>query len=106
MLDMRVGISGKGGAGKTSISAVLSRTLARSGHRVLAIDCDSDPNLAANSGVPEEEVAAMRPLLDQAGGRREVPVLQPVQLLSEYGLTGPDGVTLLLGARVEKAGGG
>jgi CO dehydrogenase maturation factor len=106
MRTVRVGISGKGGTGKTSISAVLSRTLARCGHRVLAIDCDSDPNLAANSGVPDERVAAMRPLLDQSDGRREVPGLPPAQLLAEYGLTGPDGVTFVLGARVERAGAG
>lgn len=103
---MRLGISGKGGTGKTTIAAVLARTLARSGRHVFAIDCDSDPNLAANSGVLEAEVAAMRPLLDQSDGRREVPVLQPIQLLSEYGVNGPDGVTFLLGARVEKAGAG
>lgn len=103
---MRVGISGKGGAGKTTVAGVLSRTLARAGQRVIAIDCDSDPNLAANSGVAEDQVAALRPLLDQSGDHAEVPTLQPVQLLAEYGLTGPDGVTFLLAARVEKAGGG
>ncbi len=106
ILDMRVGFSGKGGADKTTVAGVLSRTLARSGHRVVAIDCDSDPNLAANSGVSEERVAALRPLLDQSGDHAEVPALPPVQLLAEYGLTGPDGVTFLLAARVEKAGGG
>ena len=103
---MRIGISGKGGVGKTSISAVLSRAFARAGHHVVAIDCDSDPNLAANSGVPEDQVTDMRPLLDQSGGRREVPTLGPTELLADYGLIGPDGVTFVLGARVEKPGGG
>ncbi len=103
---MRVGVSGKGGAGKTTVAGILSRSLARSGQRVIAIDCDSDPNLAANSGVSEDRVAALRPLLDQSGDRPDVPAGQPVELLAEYGLIGPDGVTFLLGARVEKAGGG
>ncbi|HEV2767481.1 MAG TPA: hypothetical protein VGV63_07230 [Acidimicrobiales bacterium] len=48
----------------------------------------------------------MRPLLDQSGGHRQVPSLRPLELLSEYGLAGPDGVTFVLGARVEKAGSG
>lgn len=104
---MRVGVSGKGGVGKTTVSAVLSRTLARRGHPVIAVDCDSDPNLAANCGVADEAVAAMRPFLDQSGPKRMVPTgRDPAQLLTTYGYTGPDDVTLMLGARVEKAGSG
>ncbi|HTJ76003.1 MAG TPA: AAA family ATPase [Acidimicrobiales bacterium] len=104
---MRLGISGKGGVGKTTISAVLSRTLARRGHRVIAIDCDSDPNLGANIGLGEAGAARLRPFLDQSGPRRRVPTgLTPAQLLEQYGTPGPDGTTLLLGAMAEKAGSG
>lgn len=102
---MRLGISGKGGAGKTTIAALLSRTLARQGHQVIAIDCDSDPNLAVNCGVSEEQFSRLRPFLDH--GIRSVPVgKDPVELITDYGMTGPDGVTLLLGARIERGGGG
>ena len=104
---VRVGLAGKGGVGKTTISAVLSRSLARRGHRVIAVDCDSNPDLAAGSGVPPEEVARLRPFLDQRGGGRSTPSgLGPVELLERYGHPGPDGVTLLLGARAERAGAG
>lgn len=104
---MRVGIAGKGGVGKTTISAVLSRTLARRGHRVIAIDCDSDPNLGANIGLGEAAAARLRPLLDQSGPVRFVPRgLSPSTLLAEYGHDGPDGVTVMLAARAEKAGSG
>ena len=104
---MRLGISGKGGVGKTTISAVLSRTLARRGHRVIAIDCDSDPNLGANIGLGEAGAALLRPFLDQSGPRRRVPTgLTTGQLLEQYGTPGPDGTTLLLGAMAEKAGSG
>ena len=107
MTTMRVGVSGKGGVGKTTVSAVLSRALARRGHPVIAVDCDSDPNLAANCGVDERGVAELRPFLDQSGGTRMVPTGRtPVQLLETYGHTGPDGIILLLGARVERAGSG
>lgn len=105
---MRLGISGKGGVGKTTISAVLSRELARRGHRVVAIDCDSDPNLGANIGLGEDGAARLRPFLDQAGPKRSTPGVErtAADLLDEYGYPGPDGVTVLLGARVERAGSG
>ncbi|MGH9164436.1 MAG: hypothetical protein ACRDZW_02840, partial [Acidimicrobiales bacterium] len=85
----------------------LSRTLARRGHRVIAIDCDSDPNLAANSGAGERAADAMRAILDQSGPKRHLPQgLTPAEMLRAYGLAGPDEVTLLLAARSEKAGSG
>jgi len=104
---MRVGISGKGGVGKTTISAVLSRELARRGRRVIAIDCDSDPNLGANIGIGEAGAARLRPFLDQASPTRSLPRAQTAaELVAEYGYPGPDGVTLLLGARAQRAGSG
>ncbi len=48
---MRVAIAGKGGVGKTTISATFSRLAARSGWSVLAVDGDSNPNLATALGV-------------------------------------------------------
>ncbi|MGH9076242.1 MAG: AAA family ATPase [Acidimicrobiales bacterium] len=102
---MRVGVSGKGGVGKTTISAVLARTLARAGHPVVAIDCDSDPNLGANIGIGEDGASQLRPLLDQSGPTRRLPADTAVsELLARYGRAGPDGVTVMLAAKVEKAG--
>lgn len=105
--DMRIGIAGKGGVGKTTISAVLARSFARRGSPVVAVDCDSDPNLAANLGLVDDRVASMRPILDQSGPLRSVPVgAGPLSLLQGYGHPGPDQVTLMLAARAEKAGSG
>jgi len=104
---MRLGISGKAGVGKTTISAVLSRELARRGRRVIAIDCDSDPNLGANIGLGEVGAARLRPFLDQSPRGRSLPVgRSAAQLLAEYGHPGPDGLTVLLAARVEAPGSG
>ncbi len=104
---MKLGVAGKGGVGKTTISAVLARSLARRGHRVVAVDCDSDPNLAANTGLTEVEAAGVRTLLDQSSAVRSVPVgVGPRGLLAEYGRSGPDDITLLTAARAERAGSG
>lgn len=48
---MRLAIAGKGGVGKTTLSATLARLAARAGWSVLAVDGDSNPNLAAALGV-------------------------------------------------------
>ena len=47
---MKLAVSGKGGVGKTTFSAMLIRTLNEQGRRVLAIDADPDANLASALG--------------------------------------------------------
>ncbi|HEX2275138.1 MAG TPA: AAA family ATPase, partial [Acidimicrobiales bacterium] len=59
---MKLGIVGKGGVGKTTISALIAQTYAQRGKRVLAIDTDSNPNLALSLGL-------------DAGQADEVPLL-------------------------------
>jgi CO dehydrogenase maturation factor len=49
--DMKLAISGKGGVGKTTFSALLIRKLDEMGKHVLAIDADPDANLAAAIGI-------------------------------------------------------
>ena len=49
-------VTGKGGVGKTTVIATLSRLLARDGHRVLVIDCDPSMNLAMSLGVSLSDV--------------------------------------------------
>ena len=39
---MRIAVAGKGGAGKTTVCALLAGILSRAGHRVLLVDLDSD----------------------------------------------------------------
>ncbi len=48
---MKLAVSGKGGVGKTTFSALLTRMLNEDGKHVLAIDADPDANLAAALGI-------------------------------------------------------
>jgi CO dehydrogenase maturation factor len=52
---MKLAISGKGGTGKTTLAALLARTLANEGRSVIAVDADPDANLASALGLSREE---------------------------------------------------
>ena len=58
----RVVVTGKGGVGKTSLSALLARLLAQRSHRVLALDADPQMNLPYAMGIPFEQARALVPL--------------------------------------------
>ncbi len=106
---MKVAVAGKGGSGKTSISGTMARVLARSGHRVLAIDGDSNPNLALTLGIPAERMSDLRTLsrdlLERTeDGPRLTATLE--EICDAHSLDGPDGVSLLVMANPEHAGTG
>jgi CO dehydrogenase maturation factor len=74
---IRILVTGKGGVGKTTITALLAHLFAREGFRVLAIDGDPQQNLAVTIGVP--------PLMAE----RIIPVSQSVEYLREKTGAGP-----------------
>lgn len=102
---MIVALAGKGGAGKTTLSSTLARVLARSGRRVVAIDADSNPNLAVALGMREQ--AADAAWLPESLVSRKITgpaLVVPVQeVLDRYAVPGPDGVSLLLMGMPEHA---
>ena len=49
---MKIALSGKGGVGKTTLTALLARQAAARGHPVLVIDADPNPNLHLALGFP------------------------------------------------------
>ncbi|MGH9188706.1 MAG: AAA family ATPase [Acidimicrobiales bacterium] len=103
---MKVGIVGKGGTGKTTLSGLLCQAFVSRGRRVVAVDTDSNPNLALSLGLSEEAANTApvipRSLVVGSGGG----AMSPAELLSEYGLRTPGGVTLLHAMRVDTAGAG
>ncbi|MGI9022512.1 MAG: AAA family ATPase [Acidimicrobiales bacterium] len=103
---MKLGIVGKGGVGKTTISALISQAYARQGKRVLAIDTDSNPNLAYSLGLGTQAADDV-PLLPRAlvVGTGDG-AMTPADLLHEYGADTPSHVTLLHAMRVTQAGAG
>lgn len=94
---MRLAVAGKGGAGKTTLSATLALLAARSGRRVVAVDADANPNLASALGLPLT-AGPLLPVPPSLVSRRRggAGLLEPVEaVLDRYSLAGPDGVRLV-----------
>ena len=60
----KIAVSGKGGVGKTTFSAVLAYVLAASGQKVYAIDADPNPTLGQALGFPEDLLKDLVPIVD------------------------------------------
>lgn len=108
---MKIAIAGKGGSGKTSIAGTMARLFGREGRQVLAIDGDSNPNLALTLGIPAERINDV-PTLPRDLLKRTDDGIELTRTLGEvrssHSLAGPDGVTLLVMAHPnpEEAGTG
>lgn len=104
---MKVGVVGKGGTGKTTLAALLAQNFVGRGKRVLAIDTDSNPNLAFSLGldfvVPTSDVRIIPRSLAIGTGDGQT---TPADLVREYGLPTPSNVTVLHAMAVTQAGAG
>ena len=111
---MRIAIAGKGGSGKTTIAGTLARILAREGRSVIAVDADTNPNLAATLGIPAAQAQSIaglpRSLMErqtQPDGTVKAVFTQDAEVvLREYGAVGPDGVRLIVMGKVGHGGAG
>jgi len=113
---MKIAISGKGGVGKTLLSALLSKVFAESGYSVIAIDADPDANLAATLGFPHPEditpISEMSDLIEERTGVRpgqSAPFfkLNPkVDDIPEKYALKQDGIRLMRMGRIKKGGTG
>jgi CO dehydrogenase maturation factor len=109
---MRIAIAGKGGSGKTTIAGTLARLLARRGREVVALDGDTNPNLAQVLGLPREAIADLNPLPTDLLVRREDAEGKPYtelafpaeEVVERFGRETADGVRLLLMGCVDHAG--
>ncbi len=112
---MKIAVAGKGGSGKTTIAGTLARLLARQKlPQLIAIDGDSNPNLAITLGLPRENLGLIKPMprsvveraTNEEGKTRLQLAKKPDEIISEYGVATPDGITLILMAAVDHAGAG
>ena len=60
--SMKLAVTGKGGVGKTTITALLAKSLSATGRKVIAIDADPNANLLSCLGY--REAKTVRPLVE------------------------------------------
>ena len=97
---MKIAVVGKGGSGKTTTSAVLARTLARGGHLVVALDCDTNPNLGLSLGIGMAQTEALLSLRDAVGN--EIDHARSWEdIVARFGADAPDGVRLAMVSKIE-----
>jgi CO dehydrogenase maturation factor len=113
---MKLAISGKGGVGKTLLSAQLSRGFSQLGFSVLAIDADPDTNLASALGFPNpEDIIPISEMKDLIESRTGVKPGQPGSLfklnpkvddIPEKFAHNLDGIRLMVMGKVKRGGSG
>jgi CO dehydrogenase maturation factor len=111
---MKIAISGKGGSGKTTLAGTLARLFSQHGYEVLAIDGDSNPNLAIALGMSPEQAEQVGALpgnllheVVSASGEKSRELAVPLEeVVERYGVQAADSVRLLSMKKIDHAGAG
>ena len=110
---MKVAIAGKGGSGKTTIAGTLARVIADRGQQVVAIDDDSNPNLALTVGAGAAVAGAAgipRDMLEErtdAQGNTRLELSIPADdFIGRFGVPVRDNLTLLIMGQPNHGGSG
>ena len=99
---MKIIVAGKGGVGKTTLSGTLARALGRAGHRVLALDADTNPMLGVSLGLGAETtdlLQGVRQGLETGGTEHE---RSTHGFVERFGRDAPDGVRLVVATRIDR----
>lgn len=116
-MSLKIALGGKGGVGKTTLSALISRVIAKKNSgKVIAIDADPVTNLAAGLGISDETkitpISELSDLIEERTGAKAgtmggfFTINPKVDDIPERFSYEKDGVKLLVMGTVQKGGGG
>jgi CO dehydrogenase maturation factor len=113
---LKIAVTGKGGVGKSTLSALMARVLRDQGNKVLVVDADPDMNLATLFQIPPERkitpIVEMKELIAERTGTRvgePAPffTMNPkVDDIPETYWIEHEGVRLLVMGTIQRGGGG
>lgn len=107
---MKIAVSGKGGAGKTTVAALVAGELVRRGFRVTAIDADPNPTLAVGLGFPAAPITPLAEMADEieerVGGAGVIRLNPRVDDLVDRIAVSQDGLQLIVAGGISKGGAG
>lgn len=96
MTGLRAAVVGKGGEGKSFVSATLARWIARSGRTVVLLDADAFPGAAISLGMGALDDPMLADAAEETlSGWRLRRGIGPATAIRRYARVGPDGVRLL-----------
>ena len=106
---MKLAVAGKGGVGKTTLIALLSREAAARGFHVIAVDADPDANLATTLGMdqPPLTLSEEKDMIESRVGAGGLLKLNPTvdDIPDRYSVEA-GGIRLLVLGGVRRGGGG
>ncbi len=96
---LKIGVGGKGGVGKTTVTALLAGAAVHAGRRVVVVDADPNPTLAITLGYsqPITPLLENAELIEERVGQGGLITLNPAvdDLLSQFGVQ-HEGLTILV----------
>jgi CO dehydrogenase maturation factor len=101
-----IAVAGKGGTGKTTLTAIMAKLLSQVPYQILAVDADPPVSLTYALGAePKKTVGEMRAhMIEDPGEKRRIRDKHMAEVIRDELLIDADGISLLVLGQPEAAG--